>query len=57
MSGDNHKNIESGSPLLMKIAKLKKRLDFFMLYSRSLEKKVEMLESTITKLKKDLECC
>jgi chaperonin cofactor prefoldin len=53
---NNYKDIEASSPLLIKIVKLKKRLDFFIIYSRTLEKKVEMLESQITELKKDLEC-
>lgn len=55
MAKNNYKNIEASSPLLSKIARLKKRLDFFILYSKSLEKKIEMLESQIIELKKDLE--
>ena len=53
MAKNNYKDIEASSPLLIKIVKLKKRLDFFIIYSRTLEKKVEMLESQITELKKD----
>jgi len=43
------------SPELLRIAKLQKKLDFFLLYSRSLEKKVDALKKKVEELEKTLD--
>ena len=53
MSQDNRKKIASVAKLI-EVRKLRKKLDFFILYSRTLEKKVEVLSREVLRLKEIL---
>ena len=50
-----NKKPKSLPPELLRMAKLQKKLDFFLLYSRSLEKKVDALKKKVEELEKTLD--